>query len=130
MLRAYRECYTSNGSAPATYPAIMSIQSTGGGISQFSVNRVYVKDMSPSCNYDPTFVHLICTGMPTGTAGSGIIEEHFYTSDASFPNGIALIGVPPASVWTFYLLTCCRAPSTNILNSTNTSYVIRARYFY
>jgi hypothetical protein len=59
----------------------------------------------------------------------GALQENYYTSDASYPNGVTLNGVPPPQGWEFYSETCCRNPCTNITGASSLGFRLRA-YMY
>jgi len=67
--------------------------------------------------------------MPSAAPNLGAVQEHIFTSDNSYPNGVPLTGVPPASGWSFYWGSCCRNPCSNIINSVSLSWRLRA-YMY
>jgi hypothetical protein len=130
-MRLYRECYTQNGQSSANYSQTQTLQTTVSGISSITLTRLpaYPKDMSPQCNSNPSYTHLSCTGMPSGAAGMGAIQEHVYTSDATYPNGVQLNGVPPANGWTFSWSNCCRLPSLNIVNASSQTWCLMAKMY-
>ncbi|MFC2100293.1 PKD domain-containing protein [Bacteroidota bacterium] len=116
----YRECYTSGGGSAANYATsyILNSNSPAGNI---TLTRILTADISPICNSNTAYPHIICPvsgpGMPNGAANMGAIQKHVYTSDNTYPNGVQLSGVPPATGWIFSLGGCCRNPSTNIVNA-------------
>jgi hypothetical protein len=114
-MRVYRECYTSGGGSAASFGATETITSTGGGVGSITMTRVHLIDISPQCNSNPAFPKIICPGMTNGAANMGALQENYYTSDASYPTGVLLTGVPPVTGWTFSWSSCCRNPSTNVL---------------
>jgi gliding motility-associated-like protein len=67
--------------------------------------------------------------MTGASANMGAVQEHIYTSDGSYPNGVNLTGVPPAGGWMFYWGSCCRNPCTNIINSNSMSWRLRAMMY-
>jgi len=125
-LIVYREC------AGITYPNTinMASNSPAGNISMsLYPNAVAGRvDLSPDCNDDPMFQHIDCASTPFGTAysNSGAVEEWTYTSDAAYPNGVQLNGVPPANGWYFAYTSCCRNPCSNIPGSSSMSWYLRA----
>jgi hypothetical protein len=128
-MKLYRECYISNGSAAANFAQTETIQSNVPGIGAITMTRLtgYPVDISPLCNPDPSLPHIMCTGMvPPGNANMGALQEHIYTSDASYPNGVPLSGVPPASGWVFSNSSCCRNSSSNILGSNGMNWYLKA----
>ncbi|MFC2100627.1 gliding motility-associated C-terminal domain-containing protein [Bacteroidota bacterium] len=116
-LKYYRECYTSNGGSAANFGTTVTLNSTSpaGNITLYRVSWI---DISPICNTNPAFAHIICPtsgpGMPNGAANMGAQQEHKYTSDQSYPTGVLINGVPPAMGWRFSANSCCRNPSTNV----------------
>jgi len=126
-LTYYHECYTTNGGSAAQFdsPQTLSSNSPAGNI---TLNRVSWTDISPVCNPNTSFVHIICPtsgpGMPNGVSNMGAIQEHNYTSDQAYPNGVQISGVPPASGWLFYSGGCCHNQSTNL--NAQPSWVIRS----
>jgi hypothetical protein len=56
-------------------------------------------------------------------------REHVYTSDLSYPNGIAITQAAPVNGWTFYTNHCCREASANLANSSSTPVFIRSTMF-
>jgi len=118
-LKAYRECYTSSGGSAANYGANLPMYTTAPGFSNITMHRLtgWPKDISPVCNNNPSFPHIYCNNsspMPGASHNLGAIQEHIYTSDNSYPNGVPLTGVPPASGWNFYWRSCCRNASANM----------------
>ena len=130
-MRIYRECYTSGGGNAATFGATETITSTGGGVTSITMTRLaaYPIDISPQCNTNPAFSHIICPGMPNGAAAMGAMQEYVYTSDASHPTGVQLTGVPPATGWTFSWNGCCRNPSSNVVSSSSLNWWLRAKMY-
>ncbi len=130
-MRVYRECYTSGGGSAANFGATETITSTGGGVTSITMTRLagYPIDISPQCNTNPAFPRIICPGMTNGAANMGALQEHLYTSDASYPTGVLLNGVPPAAGWTFSWSGCCRNPSTNVTNSSSLNWWLRAKMY-
>ncbi len=116
-LKYYRECYTSNGSSAANFGTTVTLASTSPAGSM-TLSRISWIDISPVCNTNPSFPHIICPtsgpGMPNGAANMGAVQEHHYTSDANYPNGVLINGVPPTTGWVFSANSCCRNPSANV----------------
>ncbi|MFC1734316.1 T9SS type A sorting domain-containing protein, partial [candidate division KSB1 bacterium] len=77
------------------------------------MKKIYTTDVSPHCNMDTTFPHISCDS----ANGPGAIELANYSSDASYPTGVILNGIPPQNGWIFYTTGTSRNPSTNIINS-------------
>ncbi len=82
-------------------------------------------DISPNCY--STSLELSCPTVPAPNMGA--VEEWYYTSDLSYPTGVQLNGVPPASGWIFSHTGCCRNPSTNVTNATSDDWFLRAVMF-
>ena len=107
----YREC---NGIAYPNSITLLS-NSPAGNITMnlYPNSNAGKTDISPVCNPDTTFPHITCGTVSAPNMGA--VEEYYYTSDQSYPNGITLNGVPPPSGWVFSHASCCRNPSTNIV---------------
>ena len=133
ILKAYRECYSYSGAA-AQYGATQTLHTTVPGFPSITLKRLigWPKDISPVCNSNSTFPHIYCNNsspMPSAAPNLGAVQEHIFTSDNSYPNGVPLTGVPPASGWSFYWGSCCRNPCSNIINSSILNWRLRA-YMY
>jgi len=113
-LKAYREC---NG---ITFNSTVTLNSTSpaGSITLSAVSG-WPKDISPVCNSNPAFDHIICDSATTNNTGA--IEEYYYKSVP-----IQLSGVPPASGWVFSWSSCCRNPSANIVGASSLGWYLRA----
>lgn len=109
-LKVYRECYTSNGNSAAQFGSTVVIQSNSpaGSISCSEIAG-WPKDISPQCNSNPLFTHLVCTGMANGAGNMGAVQEHIYRSQP-----VQILGVPPASGWIFSWASCCRNSAANV----------------
>jgi len=121
----YRECYTQNGSNAYTFDQIINMQSNVPGFASIQMNRIVLEDMSPQCSC-PGGLNINCSGMPNATANLGAMQRNIYTSDAAYPNGVPLTGVPPATGWFFGYGVCCRNPCHNIPNTSSRSFFLRA----
>ncbi len=121
----YRECYISNGSSAATYGTTAAMQTNVPGFATINMTRIALNDMSPVCSC-PGGPNIYCPGMSNGAANMGAMHENIYTSDASYPNGVPLTGVPPITGWYFGYGVCCRNPCHNISNSSSLSFFLRA----
>jgi len=129
-MKIYRECYTTNGGQAAVFANTETMNTTVPGIPSITMTRISLTDMSPKCNNNPLFQpKIFCPGMANGNANQGALQENIYTSDASYPNGVTLNGVPPATGWEFFFRTCCRNPCTNILNASSLGFRLRAYMF-
>ncbi len=130
ILKAYRECYTTNGYPAANYGQTQTLHSDSP-IGSILLTEIpgWPKDISPVCNANSNFLHITCVGMDSanGNANIGAVEEHIYTTDSLYPNGIHINGVPPASGWTFYWQSCCRNPSSNVVGQP--SWRLRAKMY-
>lgn len=119
-LKLYRECngitYSNTEQLTVTnHPSVFSITMT----------LVSQTDISPACNTNPSFSHIACYPSPS-SANTGAVEEWYYTSDATYPNGVTLAGIPPAQGWIFSHSSCCRNPCSNILNADGYGWFLRA----
>jgi gliding motility-associated-like protein len=129
IMKLYRECYTTNGNAAANFANTETMQTTVPGFPSITMTRItgWPVDISPACNTNPSFPHIVCTGMtPPGNANWGAVQEHVYTSDGAYPNGVPLTGVPPVNGWVFSHTSCCRNPCTNIPGSNGMNWYLRA----
>lgn len=130
MMKLYRECYTSNGGSAATFGATETMYSTVPGLPSITMTRIIQTDMSPVCNPSPDFQpKIFCPGLANGAANMGALQLNLYTSDASYPDGVTLNGVPPSQGWEFSARTCCRNPCTNITNAGSLGFRLRARMY-
>jgi len=130
IMKLYRECYTTWGTS-ANYGHNQNLYTNVPGFSYFIMRRITGSpiDISPVCNSNTNFPHIYCgypNLMPNFGPNLGAIQEHIYTSDYSYPNGVPLTGVPPANGWVFYWSSCCRIFSTNINYGSSHTYRIRA----
>ncbi len=117
MMKLYRDC-----AGPGIFADTLWIRSNAPGFDSIGMVRTAIHDITPVCNC-PAGAALSCA---TATqTGSGALEEHIYTSDAFFPNGGPLTGVPPVNGYYFAFEGCCRAPATN-LASGNTNFALRS----
>lgn len=116
-MKLYRDC-----AGPGTFSDTLWIRSNAPGFDSIGMVRTAIHDITPVCDC-PAGAALSCA---TATqTGSGALEEHIYTSNAFFPNGVPLTGVPPYSGYYFAFEGCCRAPTAN-LAATNNSFAIRS----
>ncbi len=130
IMKIYRECYNSFGTS-CNYSNHQLFHTNVPGLSSLYMYRItgYPIDISPVCNCDTNFPHIYCGNpnpMPNFAPNLGAIQEHIFTSDYSYPNGVPLTGVPPANGWVFYWSSCCRIFSTNINNGPSLTYRLRA----
>ncbi len=127
ILKAYRECYVDSATAAVNYANTQYLYSNSpAGSIQLQEISGWPKDISPECNSDTNFSHITCVGMPNAGANMGAVQEHIFTSDANYPNGVLLQGTPPAAGWTFYWGSCCRNPATNVVSANAKSWRLRA----
>jgi hypothetical protein len=112
-MKLYRECYMSGGGQAANYGATEIINTSVLGFASITMTRISITDLSPQCGC-PGGPTVYCPGMPNGAANMGALQEHVYTSDAYYPNGVPLTGVPPPTGWSFSNASCCRNSSANI----------------
>ncbi|MFC2101088.1 T9SS type A sorting domain-containing protein [Bacteroidota bacterium] len=132
ILKYYRECYTSNGGSAAIFGSSDTLYSNSP-LGNIYLSRISWLDISPVCNPNPVFIHIICPvsgpGMPNGAANMGAMQEYVYTSDQNYPSGLILNAIPPPGGWMFYDFDCCRNPSTNIPNSNGLSWFLTATMY-
>jgi gliding motility-associated-like protein len=130
VMKLYRECngvtYGSTETiSVAGCPSISSITMNlypGGNPDDINDGTLDGKtDISPKCYTNP----IMCNPSPA-TANTGAVEEYFFTSDLTYPTGVHITGVPPASGWVFSHTSCCRNPSTNVSGATSDSWFLRA----
>lgn len=124
----YRECYTMAGGGSANFPTHVNINSNAPGFSSIAMTRISLTDISPVCGC-PGGPSIYCTGLSYGAANMGAIQKNVYTSDAAYPDGVPLTGVPPDNGWYFGYSVCCRNPSSNLVNATGNSFFVRARMY-
>lgn len=132
IMKLYRECagtvYGNTETITVTgHPTLTSIQMSllpGANPLDGLDGAVDGKsDISPKC-YDPA-QRIECHPNPV-PSNTGAVEEWYFTSDAAYPNGITISGVPPASGWVFSHTSCCRNPCVNLSNPTGSSWFLRA----
>ncbi len=127
IMKLYRECYTTAGGSAVTFANTETMNTTVPGLTSITMTRISLTDISPQCNTNPLFTPKIyCPGMANGAANMGAVQENIYTSDAAYPNGVTLNGVPPPQGWMFYHASCCRNPCTNIINASSLGWRLRA----
>lgn len=121
ILKIHREC------AMPSFISSFSLQTNAPGFSTIQVSRIAINEISPTCGC-PGGQATTCATTPYGQQHmyTGAVEQHIYTSDASYPNGVPLTGVPPETGWYFALSSCCRNPCHNIQNASSLSFVYRA----
>lgn len=124
IMRVYREC---GSTVTFSDPETLNTNAPCGAITMHLwPNAMAGKtDMSPVCNSNPTFPHVSCA-TTVGTSNAGGVEEWLYTTDQSYPNGVNITGVPPATGWYFSWTGCCRNPCTNITGSSSLDWFLRA----
>ncbi len=121
-MKLYHECYTYNGFPTTGYPNALTLNSNSpAGNIPMTIVTGWPKDISPVCNSDTSFTHIQCTGMPNGAGNMGACQEYIYKSAPVY-----LGGIPQATGWMFYWGSCCRNPSTNIVNSSSLAHRLRA----
>jgi gliding motility-associated-like protein len=120
FLKLYREC---NGCLTCYQNTetlnVVNCPSTTG----ITMTLVSKTDISPSCN--SIGPNITCTPQPS-MANTGAVEEWYYTSDASYPTGVTLSGIPPAAGWIFSHTGGSRNPCTNIINADSKDWYLRA----
>lgn len=131
VMKLYREC---NG---ITYGTSENMTTTAPGFASITMNLLPganpkdgldgtvdgKTDLSPNCWSGPLEIN--CSPSPT-TANTGAVEEWYYSSDISYPAGVPLTGVPPATGYVFSYTSCCRNPSNNVTNASSDSWFLRA----
>lgn len=132
IMKLYRECngitYNTTETMTITnYPGLSSVTMTlkPGANPQDGIDGPLdgKTDLSPNCWNGTMEIH--CSPNPS-SANTGAVEEWYYTSDATYPNGVPLVGVPPAAGWIFSHTSCCRNPCLNLQNPTSASWFLRA----
>lgn len=111
-MKVYRECngIQFNENEPIwvyNHPSVTSIPMT----------RVSKVDISPQCH--AMGPHISCDSALVPNMGA--VEVNIYKSDT-----VLLSGVPPAQGWVFAWGSCCRNPSTSILNASSWDWVLMA----
>ncbi len=121
IMKVYREC------AGIAFPNQANLTTNIPGFASIQVHRITMNDISPVCSC-PGGPNITCAGTPYGQANSnsGAVQEDIYTTDQSFPNGVPLTGVPPATGWYIGYTSCCRNPCHNIQNTMSASWFLRA----
>jgi hypothetical protein len=78
------------------------------------------KEIAPVCNplQSP---HIACTPYTSGAQ-----KEWLFTSDANYPNGVQISGVPPITGWTFYYASSSRNAYNNMYSSGTQGWKIRS----
>ena len=131
IMKLYRECngitYGTTETMSTNVPSFSSITMTllpganpKDGLDGTIDGRT---DLSPDCWNGTLEIH--CDPSPSA-ANTGAVEEWYYSSDAAYPAGIALAGVPPATGYIFSHTSCCRNPSSNVSNASSDSWFLRA----
>lgn len=116
-MKLYRDC-----AGPGTFADTLWIRSNAPGFDSIGMVRTAINDITPVCDC-PAGAALSCA---TATqTGSGALEEHIYTSNTFFPNGVPLTGVPPVTGYYFAFEGVGRAPTAN-LAATNNSFALRS----
>lgn len=123
IMKVYREC---GSTVTFSNPETLNTNAPCGPIQMNLYPNVTLgkTDISPVCNGNPLYPHVSCAST-VGTSNAGGVEEWFFTSDQSHPNGVIINGTPPATGWYFSWTGCCRNPCTNILNSASMDWYLR-----
>ena len=132
IMRVYQDCYCcDNGGASVFLGTYNTIKFNGGGDSLISVklSTGYPLDITPQCNASVSLPHLNCTGMSPVLANSGAMKEYLYTTDETYPTGVLISGVPPASGWSFSWESCCRRDVMNIANASSQSWALKSTMY-
>ncbi len=111
-MKVYRECdgmqfHTTDSLTVINHPSVSYILLT----------RISQTDISPQCN--AMGPHITCAGVTAPNQGG--VEEQIYQSAP-----VTLAGVPPLQGWIFAWGTCCRNPTSNIINATSQNWLLRA----
>lgn len=134
IMKLYRECSgvsygTTETISVSNYSGLNSITMNlypGGNVNDINDGVLDgITELSPVC-WDSS-QRISCSHILT--ANSGAIQEWYYTSDFSFPQGVLLNGIPPPQGWIFSHTGCCRNPSINLIDPTNTYWVISAAIY-
>jgi hypothetical protein len=129
IMKVYRECNGITYSNPVSLTVSGCPGLTSISLSLYPNATLGKKDISPVCNLNnpgnPLYQHIVCSPQPS-VPNTGAIEEWVFTSDAAYPNGVTINGVPPATGWTFAFTNCCRNPCSNIQGSSSLNWYLRA----
>ncbi len=118
FLKLYREC----SGITFSNTEILKV-SNHPSLGTLTLKLIERKDISPVCNN--AYPNIVCDSSAT-TANTGAVELWTYSTDSVYPNGVVLNGVPPLQGWVFIHTSCCRNPCTNIQNSSNFDWFLRA----
>ncbi|MEI6854089.1 MAG: T9SS type A sorting domain-containing protein [Bacteroidota bacterium] len=132
IMKLYRECHGISFNTVDTmriinYPGLnhitMALKPGANPLDSLDGTKDGITDISPSCGISGSGIQ--CLPTPTSD-NTGAVQEWYYTSDAAYPNGVPLSGVPPATGWVFSYTSCCRNPCSNLNFPTGASWFIRA----
>jgi hypothetical protein len=112
VMHLYRDCGSAN-----TFADTLWLTTNATGFDSIGMTRVASNDISPACDCLASGAPLTCS-LAT-QYGTGAMEELVYTSDAFYPAGAGLMGVPPPTGWQFVFQSCCRAPTDNLAGLSN-----------
>ncbi len=112
VMHLYRDCGSAN-----TFADTLWLTTNATGFDSIGMIRVAATDISPECDCLTSGAPLNCS-LAT-QYGTGAIEELVFSSDAFYPNGVGLMGVPPPTGWQFVFQGCCRAPTDNLAGLSN-----------
>lgn len=94
-------------------------------LSIITMKMIAQNDISPFC-YSPS-LQITCANYADSTVvNQGAVQELIFTSDFAYPNGVLVLGVPPAEGFIFALDGSGRNPSTNILNLASMNWTLRS----
>ncbi len=124
IMKVYREC---GSTVTFGNPETLNTNAPCGPITMhlYPDAALGKRDISMNCNLNPLYPRVTCS-TTVGTSNAGGVEEWYYTSDQSYPNGVNIMGTPPATGWYFSWTGCCRNPCTNIVNSMSLDWYLRA----
>ena len=111
-MKVYRECNGIQFNAIETLTVL-----NNPSVTSIDMTRISQIDISPQCNTIGPQITCATVTAPN----QGAVEEQIYQSAP-----ITLAGVPPAQGWIFCWGSCCRNPSTSILNASSLDWLLRA----
>ncbi len=132
-VRVYRECagieYSPSIVLNTNIPAANIDPNAVNGITLYLYpNQVLGRtDLSAVCNSNPIYPHITCQS--TTQPNTGGVEEWYYTSDQSFPNGVMISGVPPSYGYVFSIDVCNRNDCQNIPSASSLCAYLKATMY-
>lgn len=121
VMYLYRDC-----GSPNTFSDTLWLSTNATGFDSIGMVRLMANDKSPHCDCMDAGAPLNCAAATQ--YGTGAIEEIIYTSDAFYPSGVNLTGVPPPSGWHFIFEGFNRAPTDNLGAGTNNFALVTTIY--